>query len=216
MQHPISTLCESFVHRFSQSPGSHVPCLMALSFARCVNYQRQRQLRLALESRSKRQTQPDTPKSSSSAVCALWRTTCVIEVRVHQAHREARKERHMATHQPLSDTSRGVCYSLQSRGVSLPKRHRGAIRDILTSALGRFERRVRSIRVWLEDVNGPRGGVDIRCRIDIELRPRGALSVSALATDEFTATAEAAVRARELVDRRIKKLRAQRRQLVRT
>jgi hypothetical protein len=98
----------------------------------------------------------------------------------------------------------------------LSKSHRGAISGILASALGRFERRVRTIHVWLEDVNGPRGGIDIRCRIDIDLRPRGTFSVAALAADELTATAEAAVRARELVDRRIKKLRAQRRQLVRT
>jgi hypothetical protein len=75
---------------------------------------------------------------------------------------------------------------------------------------------VRKIDVWLEDVNGPRGGLDIRCRIDIEFRPRGIISVTALAIDEFAAAAKAAARAREIVDRRIKKLRTQRRQLGRT
>jgi hypothetical protein len=126
------------------------------------------------------------------------------------------KELCMATHRLLSDTSRGIRYSLRARGVSLTTKHRRAVRRSLTSTLGRFERRLRKIHVWLEDVNGPRGGVDIRCRIDIEFRPRGTISVTALAIDEFAAAAKAAARARELVDRRIKKLRTQRRQLVRT
>jgi hypothetical protein len=129
---------------------------------------------------------------------------------------QATKELYMATHRLLSDTSRGTHYSLRARGVLLTKKHRLAVRRILTSTLGRFERRVRKLHVWIEDVNGPRGGVDIRCRIDIEFRPRGTISVSALAIDEFSAAAKAAARARELVDRRIKKVRTQRRQLVRT
>ncbi len=86
---------------------------------------------------------------------------------------------------------------------------------MLASALGRFARRVRTVRVWLEDVNGPRGGVDTRCRIEVHFRPRGSITVSALATDEYAATAEAAARARELVDRRVKRDRSRRRELLR-
>ena len=120
----------------------------------------------------------------------------------------------MATDRLLSDT-REINFSLQSRGLRLTKTHWREVRRILTSALGRFEHRMRSVRVWLEDVNGPRGGVDNRCRIDIELRPRGIISVSASATDELVAAAKAANRARELVDRRAKKLRSRSRQPVR-
>jgi hypothetical protein len=142
----------------------------------------------------------------------LWKSNTLILNCLEQAT----KELYMATHRLLSDTSRGIRYSLRARGVSLTTKHRRAVSRILTSTLGRFERRVRNIDVWFEDVNGPRGGVDIRCRIDIEFQPRGTVSVSALAIDEFAAAAKAAARTRELVDRRIKKLRAQRRQLVRT
>ena len=74
---------------------------------------------------------------------------------------------------------------------------------------------MRTIRVWLEDVNGPRGGVDIRCRIEVHFRPRGSINVSALAIDEYAATAGAAARARELVDRRVKRVRSRRRELLR-
>ena len=121
----------------------------------------------------------------------------------------------MASHQLPSNTSREIPFTIQARGLELKNSHRRAVRRILASALGRFTRRVRTIRVWLEDVNGPRGGVDTRCRMDVYFRPRGSISVSAVATDEYAATAGAAARARELVDRRVKRLRSRRRDLVR-
>jgi hypothetical protein len=120
----------------------------------------------------------------------------------------------MATDWLLSGTHE-LHFSLQARGLGLTKAHRREVRRILTSALGRFDHRLRTVRVWLEDVNGPRGGVDIRCRIDIEVRPRDTISVSASASDELVAAAKAANRARELVDRRVKKLRSRSRQPVR-
>ena len=121
----------------------------------------------------------------------------------------------MASHRLLSETTRDIPITVHARGVELKNSHHRAIRRILASALGRFARRVRTVHVWLEDVNGPRGGVDIRCRIEVLLRPRGSVTVSALAIDEFAATAEAAARARELVDRRVKKVRTLRRELLR-
>src|SRR6185295_859287 len=108
----------------------------------------------------------------------------------------------MATHRLPSDTSHEIHFTIEARGLELRNSHRRAIRRILASALGRFGRRVRTIRVWLEDVNGPRGCVDTRCRIEVHFRPRGSITVSALATDEFEASARAAARARELVDPR--------------
>jgi hypothetical protein len=121
----------------------------------------------------------------------------------------------MAAYRPLSDTTRQIHFTVDARGVELKNSHRRAIRRILQSALGRFSRRVRMIRVWLEDVNGPRGGLHIRCRIEVHFRPRGTITVSDLAADEYTATARAASRARELVDRRVKRIRFRQRQPVR-
>ena len=121
----------------------------------------------------------------------------------------------MATHRLPSNTTHEIDFTVHARGIELKNSHRRTIRRILASALGRFARRVRTIRVWLEDVNGPRGGVDIRCRIEVHFRPRGSITVSALATDKYAATAAAAARARELVDRRVKRVRSRRRELLR-
>ena len=121
----------------------------------------------------------------------------------------------MALYLKLSDTARDIRLSVRSRGLSLTTPFRRQLVRILTSALGRFARRIRAIHLWLEDVNGPRGGVDVRCRIDIYCQPRGRISVSALAADEYAATAQAAGRAREQVDRGIKRARSRRHRLAR-
>ena len=43
-------------------------------------------------------------------------------------------------------------------------------RHRVVTALGRFARHVRDVRVHLRDANGPRGGVDKRCLVTIRLK----------------------------------------------
>jgi ribosome-associated translation inhibitor RaiA len=76
-------------------------------------------------------------------------------------------------------------------------------------ALGRFGDRIRRAAVRLADLNGPRGGEDQHCRIEVSLVPSG--SIMAEATD---AEIELAVsRAAERVTRRIRDARDRRRTL---
>ncbi len=42
--------------------------------------------------------------------------------------------------------------------------------ELLERNLGRFERRIKSVQVFIEDVNGPKGGVDKECRCVVHLR----------------------------------------------
>lgn len=42
-------------------------------------------------------------------------------------------------------------------------------------ALGRFESRIREVSVHLRDLNGPKGGIDKRCRVTVEFRTGGSL-----------------------------------------
>lgn len=117
----------------------------------------------------------------------------------------------MKTQRPPLNHLRNIHVTIESRGVELNDARRLAIRRMVAGALRRFAPRVRSIRVWLEDVNGPRGGVDTRCRIEIRMRPQGTITASGLATDEHAAVANAALRARQLVSRHFKRIRALRR-----
>ena len=54
---------------------------------------------------------------------------------------------------------------------------RRRVEDRLGFALGRFGERVGRVGVLLDDCNGPRGGVDKRCRIVAAVRPVGRLVV---------------------------------------
>ena len=65
--------------------------------------------------------------------------------------------------------------------------------------------KLREVYVWMEDLNGPRGGVDHRCRIDLRLKPRGRLTATADATNGHDAGAQAAKRAAMLLDRTYKR-----------
>jgi ribosome-associated translation inhibitor RaiA len=83
---------------------------------------------------------------------------------------------------------RGVKYEL---GEELER----YIERRLRFALGRFAGRIGRVLVRLSDVNGPRGGVDKRCRIAVALIPRGMVRVEAAGHDPFAVVALAAKRA---------------------
>ncbi len=54
-------------------------------------------------------------------------------------------------------------------GVDLSKEQRASIRQTLSVKLGKFANSIERISVRVEDVNGPRGGIDHVCRIKVVL-----------------------------------------------
>jgi putative sigma-54 modulation protein len=54
-------------------------------------------------------------------------------------------------------------------------------------ALARFHPEVREVEVVVSDVNGPRGGADLRCRIVARVRRAASLVAEALAGDAYAA-----------------------------
>lgn len=74
----------------------------------------------------------------------------------------------------------------------------------------RFPQKIRSIAASLEDVNGPRGGNDKRCRINLMLESRGHLSVSARAPKTESAITRASERARSVLLRKLQGTRSRR------
>jgi ribosome-associated translation inhibitor RaiA len=73
-------------------------------------------------------------------------------------------------------------------------------------ALRPHGRHIRTVDVWLEDLNGPRGGRDKVARIGVSLRSSGTVVASATAEDLYQSVTMAADRARAAVDRRVTKL----------
>lgn len=113
----------------------------------------------------------------------------------------------------LDGTNR-LTFSLQAPATMRTQEFQVVAPRTLASALGRFRQRIRSINVWMEDVNGPRGGIDVWCRIEVRFVRHGRVSVSSMGRDQYTAFAKAAMRAGERIDRHIKKTRAARRQSI--
>jgi hypothetical protein len=111
----------------------------------------------------------------------------------------------------LQASRRSLPVTIKTRRVPLDERLERVICSNVRSGLGRFCHRVRHVFVWIEDTNGPRHGSGMRCRMDVALLSGGRLSLSAEASNEYTAVARCTSRARALLDRRLKRQRRLRR-----
>ncbi|MCW8132002.1 MAG: HPF/RaiA family ribosome-associated protein [Planctomycetota bacterium] len=74
-------------------------------------------------------------------------------------------------------------------------------------ALRRFAERLKRVEVDLADENGPRGGVDKRCRITLALHAGGQVRVEAVSGDAMRALDRAAGKLRQALVRRLQKAR---------
>ena len=93
--------------------------------------------------------------------------------------------------------------AVQSRGFSLTDALDNHVHRRLDFTLARGARRVRSVGVRLSDLNGPRGGVDKRCLIEIRLDGLPVVVVEDTQADLYTAIDRAATRAGRTVMRRL-------------
>jgi putative sigma-54 modulation protein len=100
---------------------------------------------------------------------------------------------------------------IRRRGVKVTEELRIHVKERLRVALGRFARHIDLVRVYLRDVNGPRGGLGKKCRIVVELPPRGRVVVTGADTDISAAITGTATRAGFAVKRHVKRRRTSRR-----
>ncbi|APZ94259.1 hypothetical protein Fuma_03884 [Fuerstiella marisgermanici] len=105
--------------------------------------------------------------------------------------------------------------------VTTPRRTRSTFResvaDRLAQALARFENRISEVSVTLSDTNGPRGGVDKECRVNVVMPGFDVLTTSARHENVWGAVAKATERARRIVLTKLKRplaMRAERRDAV--
>lgn len=100
---------------------------------------------------------------------------------------------------------------IRRRGVVLDDFTRDYVKERLRAALGRFARYLTEVWVYLRDMNGPRGGVDKRCRVVVALPPAGRVVVSGAGSELSSLLRGTADRARFAVRRHLKRRIARRR-----
>ncbi len=96
---------------------------------------------------------------------------------------------------------------IRRKSVRIAASMREYVADHLTIALDRFAQQIGLVRVWLSDVNGPRGGVDKQCLIAVQLAGGKMIRVSHADTRFTAAINLAADRVAYAVGRALKRRR---------
>jgi len=78
----------------------------------------------------------------------------------------------------------------------------------LAFALGRISHRIGRVRVRIEDVNGPKGGVDKRCRVAVRGDSGWVVMIEEWDSDAYAAVDRAAGRAGRAVQRTLGRMQA--------
>jgi hypothetical protein len=96
---------------------------------------------------------------------------------------------------------------LRARSITINDRLRAHAERRLRFALGRFGPSIRRVCLRLDDVNGPRGGVDKCCRLVVGLTQGGEVIVEDADGDLRVLLDRSADRAGRAVERRLERLR---------
>ncbi|CAN5922636.1 hypothetical protein BH11MYX4_BH11MYX4_03970 [soil metagenome] len=89
---------------------------------------------------------------------------------------------------------------IRGRHVDLSQALRAYAERRLRSAVGRLGHRIVRVRMWLTDLNGPKGGVDKHCRIEVVGRGRTVV-VESIDADAYAVIDLASERARRATRR---------------
>lgn len=97
---------------------------------------------------------------------------------------------------------------IQSQGFVMTEALRAYVEQRIRTALGWSVARLRRIAVFLSDINGPRGGIDKRCKIELQLSGGKAVIIEDTEADLYAAIDRAAGRADQTLMRRVRRQRA--------
>ena len=84
-------------------------------------------------------------------------------------------------------------------------KERGQIQKTYEFALDRFVHTIREVEVWCADINGPRGGIDKTCRVQLRLYPRGMLTAKSSGSSFTHAAREACEKVKALLSKKLSK-----------
>jgi putative sigma-54 modulation protein len=97
--------------------------------------------------------------------------------------------------------------TIHSNGLNLEPLMQNRIARRMGFALGRFGDKVGRVAVRLADINGPRGGVDKRCRVLVDVASGGPTVVEVTDSDLRSAIDRAADRIGRAVHRKLERVR---------
>jgi ribosomal subunit interface protein len=97
---------------------------------------------------------------------------------------------------------------IRSQGFSLTQALRDYVRKRLAYGLSYGDQAISRVRVQLSDINGPRGGLDKRCQIEVQLKATSSVVIEDVEADLYVAIDRAAERAGRTVARRLSRQRA--------
>jgi putative sigma-54 modulation protein len=100
--------------------------------------------------------------------------------------------------------------TLDTRNVTVPATFRNRLTHRVSGFFSRFDHSVRKLHVTLKDVNGPRGGIDKVCQLNIELTDGKQIIVQECSNRLVKSIGLSIRRARNLVARQLKKKRPRR------
>lgn len=92
---------------------------------------------------------------------------------------------------------------VRGRDIDVSEAIHRQIEARLVRHLRRQQRRVEQVRVWLKDLNGPRGGIDKMCHVDVDLVPHGRIIIQEQDDDLYRAIGRAGKRLKQVLRRRL-------------
>jgi hypothetical protein len=92
---------------------------------------------------------------------------------------------------------------IKTSRVAPPPEMAERTRALLGRRLSRFGPLIESIEVRFKDVNGPRGGIDTACRVNVRVSGRPSVFVEERAVDVGTALSKAAASITQAMDRSV-------------
>jgi ribosomal subunit interface protein len=96
---------------------------------------------------------------------------------------------------------------VRSKQVEVDETVRAHIEHRIEMSLGRLSSRIQRVNAQIIDLNGPRGGRDKACRIELRLLPTGSIFVEDTDADLYVAVGRAADRAARSASRAIERTR---------
>ena len=92
---------------------------------------------------------------------------------------------------------------IQTNGFSLTEALKNYTTSRMQFALNRNDSYIMRARIWLADINGPRGGVDKRCQIELKLAGQNNIVIEDIEADLYFAIDRASDRCMRTLGRRI-------------